>query len=171
MSTHTSMWPASSSPPIATRTQKLAVSEPNMTSRRGSRSATTPPTSKVETWASVHAANARPTYDAEPVRSRTAKATAIGDRFVPKNDTARATNSSRKLRSRRAPPQVRSITARRYDAAAGAPSSGGGALLVPVAPQPEVRLVQRHRPLVRLHVVGLGGLELTPRLPHEVVLR
>ena len=57
--------------------------------RRGSRSATTPPTSSAEICASVQQANARPVSAAEPVRSRTAKATAIGARYVPKYEIER----------------------------------------------------------------------------------
>ena len=55
-----------------------------MTSLRGSRSATTPATSSVVTCATVQQANAIPVSVAEPVRSSTAKATAIGARYVPK---------------------------------------------------------------------------------------
>ena len=73
-------------------------SEPIITSRRGSRSATTPPTRSVEIWASVQAANASPTSVADPVRSSTAKATAIGTRFVPKKEIVRAGKSRRKFR-------------------------------------------------------------------------
>ena len=73
-----------------TRTQRLATSEPIITRRRGSRSATTPPTSSVEICASVHAAKASPTSVAEPPSPSTAKATAIGARFVPKNEIVRA---------------------------------------------------------------------------------
>ena len=65
---------------MAVRTQTLAVSEPTITRRRGRRSATTPPTRSVETCASVQHAKAMPVSLAEPVRSRTANATAIGAR-------------------------------------------------------------------------------------------
>src|SRR2546423_7900800 len=95
------MLPATRSAPIVARTQKLAVSDATMTRRRGSRSATIPPTSSVEICASVQAANESPTYVAEPVRPRTANATAIGARFVPRNELVRAAKRSRKFRSRR----------------------------------------------------------------------
>src|SRR6185295_18728236 len=53
--------------------------------------------------ASVLAAKTRPTSVADPVRSSTANASAIGTRFVPKNETVLAENSSAKFRSRRGP--------------------------------------------------------------------
>jgi hypothetical protein len=76
--------------PIVVRTTKFALSEAIITSCRGSRSPTTPPTRSVEICASVQAANASPTSVAELVSPRTANATAIGARFVPKNEIARA---------------------------------------------------------------------------------
>ena len=72
------------------RITKFAESDDTITSRRGRRSATTPPINNVETWASVQQAKAIPTSVADPVRSRTANATAIGARFVPKNEIVRA---------------------------------------------------------------------------------
>jgi hypothetical protein len=107
MSSQTSACPETSRIPIVARTQKLVESEAIMTSRRGSRSATTPPTRSVDTCASVQAANASPTSVAELLNPRTANATAIGARFVPKNEIARAANSSRKLRMRRGAGAVR----------------------------------------------------------------
>ena len=77
-------FPLRSSAPIALRTQTFAASEPIITSRRGSRSATTPPIRSVVTCATVQQAKAMPVSLAEPVRSRTANATAIGARYVPK---------------------------------------------------------------------------------------
>jgi hypothetical protein len=52
------------------------------------------------------AAKAKPTSDAAPVRSRTANATAIGARFVPKNEVARAAKRRRKFRSRSPSPPL-----------------------------------------------------------------
>src|SRR6476619_7339511 len=118
---------------IVARMAKFAESDDNITSRRGRRSATTPPTNRVETWASVQQAKAIPTSVADPVRSRTANATAIGARFVPKNEIVRAEASRRKFRSRRGP-------------------SSGATSLFPVALQSGVGLPKRHRSLVRLHV-------------------
>src|SRR5918912_2572118 len=91
-------WPLSRSAPIALRTQTLAASEATITSRRGRRSATTPPTSSVVTCATVQQANAIPVSLADPVRSRMANATAIGARYVQKYEIDLAANSSRKLR-------------------------------------------------------------------------
>jgi len=59
--------------------------------------------SSVETCASVHAAKARPTDVGDPSMPRMPKATAIGARFVPKNEIVLAENSKRKLRSPSAP--------------------------------------------------------------------
>src|SRR5690242_1403196 len=72
-----------SSTPIVVLTHTFATSEPTITSLRGRRSATTPPTSSVATCASVQQAKAMPVSLAEPVRSRTAKATAISARLRP----------------------------------------------------------------------------------------
>jgi len=83
---------------MAARIAKFAESDDSITRRRGRRSATTPPISSVEICASVQQAKAIPTSVADPVRSRTANATAIGARFVPKNEIVRAPASSRKLR-------------------------------------------------------------------------
>src|SRR4051794_4016840 len=117
--------PLSRSAPIVARTPTFARSDPIITARRGSRSATTPPTRSVATWASVQQANAMPVSVADPVRSRTANATAIGARYVPKYETARAKKRSTKLRLR-------------------------SSALLPVALQPGVRLPERHRLLVLL---------------------
>src|SRR5207247_5184545 len=87
--------------------------------------ATTPPINSVEIWASVQQAKARPTSVADPVRSRTANATAIGARFVPKNEIVRAPASNRKLRSRRGPSSNVSAT-------------------LPIELQPGVGLPERH---------------------------
>src|SRR5205814_7585530 len=115
-----------------------ARSEPIITCCRGRRSAITPPTSSVEICASVRAANTSPVSVADPVRSRTAKASAIGTTFVPKNEIVLPAKSSRKLRTR-----------------------SGVKLLVPVAAQPEVTLPRRDGVLERLQVLvrelGLGG--------------
>ena len=80
----------------------FAVSEAIITTRRGSRSATTPANASVETCASVHAANARPIAAAPPPTESTANDTAIGARFVPKKEIVRAEKTSRKFRSRSA---------------------------------------------------------------------
>jgi hypothetical protein len=96
-SCHNVASPVSSSTASATCTSMLASSEPIITSRRGSLSATTPPTSSVAICANVRAAKARPTSVAEPVIASTANATAIGTRFEPKNEIVRAAKSSRKF--------------------------------------------------------------------------
>src|SRR5207237_2172325 len=93
--------PLTSSPPIVQRTHKFATSELIITSRRGTRSARTPPTRSVDTCASVQAANASPTSVADPPTPSTAKATAIGAKFVPKKEIVRAAKSKRKLRQRK----------------------------------------------------------------------
>src|SRR5690242_11890731 len=89
---------------MAVRTATFARSDATITSRRGSLSATTPATSSVATCATVQHANAIPVSVAEPVRSRTANATAIGARYVPKYEIARAEKSSVKLRPMTLPP-------------------------------------------------------------------
>ena len=106
---------------MVVRTQTFARSELTITSLRGRRSATTPPTRSVETCATVQHAKAMPVSVAEPVSSSTANATAIGARYVPKYEIARAAKSSAKLR----------------------PTA-----LLPVALQPRIRLPERHRALV-----------------------
>ena len=68
---------------MVVRTAVLATSEPIMTTRRGTRSPTTPPTASIATWATVHAAKPSPTAVAPPPLSRIANATAIGARYVP----------------------------------------------------------------------------------------
>ena len=68
----------------------LATSEPTITARRGNRSPTTPPKASIATCASVHAAKLSPTAVAPPPLSRTANATAIGARYVPTYEIARA---------------------------------------------------------------------------------
>jgi hypothetical protein len=84
--------------PIVVRTPTFAASEPTITSCRGRRSARTPPTTSVATCASVQHANAIPVSVAEPVRSRTANATAIGARYVPRYEIVLALRRSRKFR-------------------------------------------------------------------------
>src|SRR5439155_22588640 len=115
--------------PIVARMTKFAESELSITRRRGRRSATTPPTSNVEICASVQHAKEIPTSVADPVRSRTANATAIGARFVPKNEIVRAAKRSRKFGCLSAPTPLT-------------------VSLLRVAFQACVRLPERHRPLV-----------------------
>src|SRR6266542_4588541 len=122
-------WPLTSRAPMAARIAKFAESDESITRRRGRRSATTPPINSVEIWASVQQAKAIPTSVADPVRSSTANATAIGARFVPKNEIVRAVKRRRKLRSR------------------SGPRSGRKALL-PVSLETRIRLPERHRELV-----------------------
>src|SRR4051812_7806689 len=121
-----------------------------MTSRRGSRSPATPPSTSVETCASVQAAKVRPTSVAECVSPRTANATAIGARFVPKNDTVRAANSSRNSRCLK--------------------TLGGFEALVPVAPEPRVRLPERPCLLIPVRIIALRGFEVTPCFGNPLVL-
>src|SRR2546423_7309214 len=103
--------------------------EPTITSGRGRWWETTPPAISVGICASVQHAKAMPVSLAEPVRSRTAKATAIGARYVPKYEIERAANSSRKLRLRSGP-------------------KSSCMPLLPVALQAGVRQPERHRALV-----------------------
>src|SRR6266508_1753992 len=138
-------WPLTSRAPMAARIAKFAESDESITRRRGRRSATTPPINSVEIWASVQQAKAIPTSVAEPVRSRTANATAIGARFVPKNEIVRAPASRRKLRSRRGP-------------------SSGGRTLLPVAFQSRVGLPERHCAFIRFHVASGCGHITASRL-------
>jgi hypothetical protein len=91
------------STPIVVRTVALATSEPIITSRRGTRSPTTPPSASIATCASVHAAKLSPTAVAPPPLSRIAKATAIGARYVPTYEIARAAKSRRNAGSRSGP--------------------------------------------------------------------
>src|SRR5205823_6668847 len=77
----------------------LETSEQIITLRRGKRSPITPPSASIETCASVQAANDRPTAVAPPPRSSTAKATAIGARYVPTYEIERPAKRSLKLRS------------------------------------------------------------------------
>ena len=58
----------------------------------GNRSPTTPPNASIDTCASVHAAKLSPTAVAPPPLSRIANATAIGARYVPTYEIARAAN-------------------------------------------------------------------------------
>ena len=81
-----------------------------MTTRRGTRSPTTPPKASIATCASVHAAKLSPTAVAPPPLSRTAKATAIGARYVPTYEIARAAKSSRKAGRRSGPVIARIVT-------------------------------------------------------------
>src|SRR6266566_2038208 len=143
--------PPTSSTPMAVRIAKFAESDDSITRRRGRRSATTPPINSVEIWASVQQANAIPTSVADPVKSRTANATAIGARFVPKNEIVRAPASSRKLRTRRGP-------------------SSRGTALFPVAFQSGVGLPERHCALIRLHVAS-GCPHVTANRLAELLFR
>jgi hypothetical protein len=79
----TSAWPETSRTPIVVRTAVLAMSEPTITVRRGTLSPTTPPKASIATCANVQAAKLSPMAVALPPRSRIAKATAIGARYVP----------------------------------------------------------------------------------------
>jgi hypothetical protein len=90
---------------MAARTAVLAMSEPTMTRRRGTRSPTTPPNASIATWASVHAAKLSPTAVALPPLSRIANATAIGARYVPTYEIARA-EKSRRNAGRRSGPRI-----------------------------------------------------------------
>src|SRR2546426_11918535 len=143
--------PLTSKAPMAARIAKFAESDESITRRRGRRSATTPPIRSVEICASVQQAKAIPTSVADPVRSRTAKATAIGARFVPKNEIVRAPASRRKLRTRRGP-------------------SSRGTVLLPVAFQSGVRLPERHCALIRLHVAS-GCSHVTANRLGELLFR
>ena len=78
-----------------------------------------------------------PVSDADPVRSRTANATAIGARDVPKYETARDAKSNRK-----------------FGACSGPVLAG---MRPGVALEPGVGLPERHRTLEQLDVVGGCG--------------
>src|SRR2546423_6233975 len=131
---------------------KFAESELSITRRRGRRSATTPPTSNVEICASVQHANEIPTSVADPVRSRTANATAIGARFVPKNEIVRAAKRSRKFRCLSAPTPLT-------------------VSLLRVAFQACVRLPERHRTLVLGCRHRIVVRQLVERARRELVFR
>ena len=88
---------------MAIRTAVLAASEPIITRRRGIRSPTTPPKASIATCASVQAAKLRPTAVAPPPLRRIANATAIGARYVPTYEIARAAKSSRNAGRRSGP--------------------------------------------------------------------
>src|SRR6266487_4021565 len=143
--------PLTSRAPMAVRIAKFAESDDNITRRRGRRSATTPPIKSVEIWASVQQAKAIPTSVADPVRSRTANATAIGARFVPKNEIVRAPASRRKLRTRKG-------------------LSSRGTALLPVAVQSGIGLPERHCALIRLHVAS-GCSHVTANRLAELLFR
>jgi hypothetical protein len=85
------------------------MSEPIITRRRGTRSPTTPPNASMATCASVQAAKLSPTAVAPPPWSRTANATAIGARYVPTYEIARAANSSRNAGSLSGPVTARIV--------------------------------------------------------------
>src|SRR5256714_2137874 len=131
---------------------KFAESELSITRRRGRRSATTPPTSNVEICASVQHANEIPTSVADPVRSRTANATAIGARFVPKKEIVRAAKRSRKFRCASAPTPL--------------PVS-----LLRVAFQACVGLPERHRALVLVCRRRVLARQLVESRRRELLLR
>src|SRR6266536_3575579 len=137
---------------MVARTAKFAVSELSITRRRGRRSATTPPTSSVEICASVQHANAIPTSVAEPVRSRTANATAIGARFVPKNEIVRAPKSRRKFRTLSGPSSSRTT-------------------LLPIPLQAGVRLPEGHRALVGFGITLPVCVQLVPNRVAELRFR
>src|SRR4051812_35334385 len=110
------------------------MSEPIITLRRGNRSPMTPPSASIDTCASVHAANERPTAVALPPRSRTANATAMGARYVPTYEIARPVKRSLKLRS---------------------------SIAIGPAPETFIRLPERHCKVVLARVLsGVAELEL-----------
>ncbi len=87
-SDHTSATPAISiaaiTPCVATRARSAAI----ITSRRESRSATTPPISTVRTIGNARAARTSPTSDADPPTSSTANASATATMRSPKIELA-----------------------------------------------------------------------------------
>ena len=85
--------------PWLPRRTRSAVS---MTARRGSRSAKTPPTSRNATSGAVFAAITQPRSETEPVRSRTANASAIVTIWSPSSETICPVKRSRNSRSRSA---------------------------------------------------------------------
>ena len=88
---------AASRPCVTTRER----SAPIITARRGMRSATTPPISRLTSSAPVRTASTSPIADADPPISSTAKASAIVTMRSPNHETAAAPSRRRKLPSRR----------------------------------------------------------------------
>ena len=76
----------------------LPAAEPSIISLRGSRSPSTPPKSTVTTSASANAPTTRPRSVAEPPRSSTAKASAIGVIELPSELDAVPVTRNRKSR-------------------------------------------------------------------------
>ena len=87
----------------------LTTFETTITRWRGSRSAQMPPTSRKSTCGRERAARTKPRSAFEPVRSRTANASATLANALPMNDVVRPRNRNRKLRSRSGPSWRRSI--------------------------------------------------------------
>src|SRR4051812_28109757 len=103
-----------------------------------------PPTSRNRTVGIVRAARTKPRSAFEPVRSRTAKASARFANALPTNEIVRPEKRSRNSRSASGP-RLRSA-------------------LLPVAHEPRVGLPERHRLLVGLAVVAQVGGGLRPEL-------
>src|SRR5262245_9491369 len=128
-----SAFPVSSSSAVTACAEPVSTSEATITRFRGSRSAQTPPTSMKTSCGTIRAASTSPRSDAEPVRSRTANAIATGAIALPKNEIPRARKRRRNSRRASGPRRLRGL-----------------GTLVDVAPQPCVRLLERHR--LRVHV-------------------
>src|SRR4029077_5826891 len=149
-----SAWPETRSTPIVVRTAALAMSEPIITRRRGTRSPTTPPTASVATVASVHAAKLSPTAVAPPPLSRIANATAIGARYVPTYEIARAAKRRRNARRRSGPAMALDADALRLGRQACGPFLGP-------ALESGIRLPERHCEVVGRQVLaGVGELRV-----------
>jgi hypothetical protein len=90
--------PVSSRAAVAACDPPVTRSATTITRWRGSRSAQTPPMSRKTSCGTIRAASTSPRSDAEPVRSRTAKASAIGAIALPRNEIPRARKRSRNSR-------------------------------------------------------------------------
>ncbi len=136
------------------------MSEAIITRRRGTRSPTTPPNASIATCATVHAAKLRPTAVALPPRSSTANATAIGARYVPMYEIARAAKRRRKLRSRSG----------LHDRMVTLYGSADKRRLLGPALQPAIGLPERHR-AGRTTATSLAGVgELGAHVLDELLL-
>src|SRR5919201_5002625 len=140
--------PVRSNTAIAPCAAALIAFEPTITRCRGSRSAKTPPKRTSTSCGAQLAASTIPRSVVDPVRSRTAKASAIGATAVPSSETSCPVNSSRNSCSARGP------------------SLRGRSLHLPVPLQPGVGLPERHRLLVEANRLAVPG-ELLLGRRHE----
>ena len=111
----------SSPPPVRIATARPAwtaarmTSEPTMSSRRGTRSAHTPPTSRNSTRGTMKAAITKPRSAAESLMPSTAKTSATPDSASPAADVVWPIQSRRKLGSTRGPNRFSTPPPFRFD--------------------------------------------------------